>query len=663
MIEIDDTNQNDFLNDADKSGFDDDQESFRLGKFTSTSEIPSEVQSFELQSFDVPNAEVSNTEVLSAEVSNVEALNVEVQENESQFRTGSLSSDIHTSTSVVPSFDDEPLFPSRLARIDAPQQDDAHRNETMQDAIEIDDDGPSFEEISHELATAFPQNTHRTGDQDSNHSVSVEFLVDSQIEPQNEVQATSSSEYTIGGYSEDLSAQEYAPKQETVLDREALLEKRYQDQLRQEQEHAEAYLRGDLTDTHPEPQELSASEAQVSNNGASQFSPSINAQEYSGDYSSEYSPPIQFGTEESALHGMNNASSLPPLRVITIPDAEEQRRRDAEYAAAQKAKLSPNRVNTRFRDLVSASIFSLILAAIVAFGYIALRNTSLGRNIGTAWAKMSGQAPTALQDSLLEPVDVRQNTTQRDVLERSSDNPSTELQKSSGDTTTTSNSEQTVQSSGTAETSKSITQTQVNASAISSSAQNTAKNPAPEQSSQSAHSLAVNTTKPELKEQQPEQKKELPKEAKQQGEKKEEKNKGDTKQEELQKKIGQPTKTDVQKNTSAQTPTETKAQIVKQLPTNQPNKQNRSTALEQQSTQQISGVFAIQVYATPSLADAEEWLERLKQRGMMNPMITSQVIRGQTIYRVRFGLYNSLQEAEREAARQGYIGSWVVRLR
>ena len=98
-------------------------------------------------------------------------------------------------------------------------------------------------------------------------------------------------------------------------------------------------------------------------------------------------------------------------------------------------------------------------------------------------------------------------------------------------------------------------------------------------------------------------------------------------------------------------------------PKTQASKQERSSALERNAARQISGVFAIQVYASPSIVDAEEWVERLKRRGMVNPVVSSQVVRGQTMYRVRFGLYNSLQEAERDATRFGYVGSWVVRLR
>ncbi|TAE31193.1 MAG: hypothetical protein EAZ92_03355 [Candidatus Kapaibacterium sp.] len=76
-----------------------------------------------------------------------------------------------------------------------------------------------------------------------------------------------------------------------------------------------------------------------------------------------------------------------------------------------------------------------------------------------------------------------------------------------------------------------------------------------------------------------------------------------------------------------------------------------------------NGVFAIQVYASPSQADAEDWVERLRKRGFVNPSMSSQLIRGQLLYRVRFGLYNNLRQAEQDAERYGFAGAWVVRLR
>ncbi len=88
------------------------------------------------------------------------------------------------------------------------------------------------------------------------------------------------------------------------------------------------------------------------------------------------------------------------------------------------------------------------------------------------------------------------------------------------------------------------------------------------------------------------------------------------------------------------------------------------TSLEKPTAPYTSnGVFAIQVYASPSQADAEDWVERLRRRGFVNPSMSSQLVRGQLLYRVRFGLYNNLRQAEQDAERYGFAGAWVVRLR
>jgi hypothetical protein len=108
---------------------------------------------------------------------------------------------------------------------------------------------------------------------------------------------------------------------------------------------------------------------------------------------------------------------------------------------------------------------------------------------------------------------------------------------------------------------------------------------------------------------------------------------------------------------------------VQQAPATASEQAQKKTTLTKPALEKFSspavgnGVFAIQVYATPSQEDAEEWIERLRRRGLLNPMMSSQVVRGQVLYRVRFGLYNSLREAEREADRFGFAGAWVVRLR
>ncbi|MBL7999389.1 MAG: SPOR domain-containing protein [Candidatus Kapabacteria bacterium] len=76
-----------------------------------------------------------------------------------------------------------------------------------------------------------------------------------------------------------------------------------------------------------------------------------------------------------------------------------------------------------------------------------------------------------------------------------------------------------------------------------------------------------------------------------------------------------------------------------------------------------NGIFTVQVYATPSRDDAEEWMERLKDKNVSGAFITTQSIRGQTYYRVRFGTYQTRQEAEIAAMKLGYSAGWVDRVR
>lgn len=76
-----------------------------------------------------------------------------------------------------------------------------------------------------------------------------------------------------------------------------------------------------------------------------------------------------------------------------------------------------------------------------------------------------------------------------------------------------------------------------------------------------------------------------------------------------------------------------------------------------------TGLYVVQVYSSPSRDDAEEWLGRLRERNAGNAMVTSQKIRGQEWYRVRFGSYPSRAEAESAALKLGFAQSWVVQIR
>lgn len=75
------------------------------------------------------------------------------------------------------------------------------------------------------------------------------------------------------------------------------------------------------------------------------------------------------------------------------------------------------------------------------------------------------------------------------------------------------------------------------------------------------------------------------------------------------------------------------------------------------------GEFVIQVYASPSADDADEWLQQLRKRNINDGFVTSQSVRGQTWYRVRFGKFSTREEAESRASQLGLSNVWVVRVR
>jgi septal ring-binding cell division protein DamX len=76
-----------------------------------------------------------------------------------------------------------------------------------------------------------------------------------------------------------------------------------------------------------------------------------------------------------------------------------------------------------------------------------------------------------------------------------------------------------------------------------------------------------------------------------------------------------------------------------------------------------NGVYTVQVYSSPSRADAEEMVARLRQKNAGNAVVTSQKIRGQEWYRVRFGNYPTRSDAEDAALKLGFAQSWIVQIR
>lgn len=75
------------------------------------------------------------------------------------------------------------------------------------------------------------------------------------------------------------------------------------------------------------------------------------------------------------------------------------------------------------------------------------------------------------------------------------------------------------------------------------------------------------------------------------------------------------------------------------------------------------GEYVIQVYSSPSADDADEWLQQLRKRSINDGFISSQSVRGQTWYRVRFGKFTTRDEADTRASQLGFSNVWVVRVK
>ncbi|MCX6148386.1 MAG: SPOR domain-containing protein [Candidatus Kapabacteria bacterium] len=77
----------------------------------------------------------------------------------------------------------------------------------------------------------------------------------------------------------------------------------------------------------------------------------------------------------------------------------------------------------------------------------------------------------------------------------------------------------------------------------------------------------------------------------------------------------------------------------------------------------IKPSFAVQIYATPSKDDAEDWVKRLKQKSAKNVRIDSQMIRDVKWFRVRFGDFENKEDAKLAALKLGFAQSWIDRVR
>lgn len=73
--------------------------------------------------------------------------------------------------------------------------------------------------------------------------------------------------------------------------------------------------------------------------------------------------------------------------------------------------------------------------------------------------------------------------------------------------------------------------------------------------------------------------------------------------------------------------------------------------------------WVVQVFASPSRDDAEEWLQQLREQRIPDGYIVEQKVKGQSWYRVRFGQFATRSEAEQAAGNRGFAQPWIARVR
>ncbi|MBI5325492.1 MAG: SPOR domain-containing protein [Ignavibacteriae bacterium] len=79
-------------------------------------------------------------------------------------------------------------------------------------------------------------------------------------------------------------------------------------------------------------------------------------------------------------------------------------------------------------------------------------------------------------------------------------------------------------------------------------------------------------------------------------------------------------------------------------------------------TPEKKNVFTVQVYTSPSKDDAEDWMKILKRKNI-NGFISTQKMRDKVWYRVRFGFYDTREEARAAAEKLGFDQVWIDQIR
>lgn len=88
----------------------------------------------------------------------------------------------------------------------------------------------------------------------------------------------------------------------------------------------------------------------------------------------------------------------------------------------------------------------------------------------------------------------------------------------------------------------------------------------------------------------------------------------------------------------------------------------KTTTVVKPNVTEKKNVFAVQVYTTPSKDDAEDWMKILKRKNI-NGFISTQKMRDKVWYRVRFGFYDTREEARAAAEKLGFDQVWIDQIR
>lgn len=80
-------------------------------------------------------------------------------------------------------------------------------------------------------------------------------------------------------------------------------------------------------------------------------------------------------------------------------------------------------------------------------------------------------------------------------------------------------------------------------------------------------------------------------------------------------------------------------------------------------TKKEEEIYTIQVYATPSIEDAQNWVKQLRMKYNIEAYISPQYIRDKIWYRVRFGNFQDKEEAIATAIKFGFSQSWIDRIK